>query len=80
MHSPCLNIVAEAKGMEGRKRERVEDGGWVGAERERERGRAGEKDKERRGSALGSSFISLLIRGSNNIPPARTTRRWVCFF
>ena len=48
MHSPCLKIVAEAKGMEGRKRERVEDGRWVGAERERERGRAGERDREKR--------------------------------
>lgn len=49
MHSPCLKIVAEAKGMEGRKRERVEDGGWVGAEREREGegGRWQEKETRR---------------------------------
>ena len=63
MHSPCLKIVAEAKGMEGRKRERVEDGGWVGAERERERGRVGERDKEREEEVLWAPASSHCLSG-----------------
>lgn len=66
MHSPCLKIVAEAKGMEGRKRERVEDDGWVGAEREREGGgreMVRERDKEREEEVLWAPSSSHYLSG-----------------
>lgn len=64
-------VRARARGEQEGERER----GREGKRRRRERGR--KRGKEGRGSALGS--ISLLIRDANNIPPASTSRRWVCF-
>lgn len=74
MHFPSLKIVAWARGGQRERQLELEENKREGGRESEEREGGGRKV---RGSVLAS--FSWLIRDANNIPPASTSRRWVCF-